>query len=66
MFGFGIALMHIADYFARRKHDKKERISQDREEYQREQVKQCTICGDHFHNDLTLQDHIKSKHPNTL
>jgi hypothetical protein len=25
MFGFSIALMHIADYFARRKHDKKER-----------------------------------------
>jgi hypothetical protein len=42
MFGFGIALMHIADYFARRKHDKKERINQDKEEYQREQVKQCT------------------------
>ena len=60
MFGFGIALMHIADYFARRKHDKKERISQDKEEFQREQ---CTIRGAHFDNDLALQDHIKSKHP---
>jgi hypothetical protein len=26
MFGFGIALMHIADYFTRRKYDKKERL----------------------------------------
>jgi hypothetical protein len=35
MFGFGIALMHIADYFTRRKYDKKERISKSEEEYTR-------------------------------
>jgi hypothetical protein len=32
MFGFGIALMHIVDYFARRKHDKKERKTKIRED----------------------------------
>lgn len=63
MFGFGIALMHIADYFARRKYDKKERISQEKEEYQSRDVKQCPTCADRFDSDTALKNHIKQKHP---
>ena len=63
MFGFGIALMHIADYFARRKYDKKERISQEKEEYQRRDVNQCLTCGDRFDSDTALKSHNKQKHP---
>ncbi|MDQ3837715.1 MAG: hypothetical protein M3297_00430 [Thermoproteota archaeon] len=66
MFGFGIALMHIADYFTRRKYDKKERISQDKEEYRGERVKQCDICGARFENGTTLEDHIISNHSGTI
>jgi hypothetical protein len=66
MFGFGIALMHIADYFARRKYDKKERISQYKEGYRGEKANQCDICGAHFENGTTLQDHVNSKHPGTI
>ena len=56
--------MHIADFFTRRKYDKKERISKSEEEYQRE-GKQCHTCGDHFDSDIALEDHIKRKHPGT-
>lgn len=63
MFGFGIALMHIADYFTRRKYDKKERISKSEEEYKRKEEKQCQICGDHFDSAITLEVHINRKHP---
>ena len=65
MFGFGIALMHIADYFTRRKYDKKERISKSEEENQREEGKHCRICGDHFDSEIALEDHINRKHPST-
>jgi hypothetical protein len=63
MFGFGIALMHIADYFTRRKYDKKERISKCEEEYQRIEGKQCHTCGNHFDSKIALEDHINRKHP---
>jgi hypothetical protein len=62
MFGFGIALMHIADYFTRRKYDKKERISKSEEEYKRKEGKQCQTCGDHFDNEMALEAHINRKH----
>jgi hypothetical protein len=62
MFGFGIALMHIADFFARRKYDKKERISESEEEYQRKEGKQCHTCGDHFNSEMALENHMKRKH----
>jgi hypothetical protein len=65
VFGFGIAFMHIADYFTRRKYDKKERISKSEEEYQREEGKHCRICGDHFDSEIALEDHINRNHPGT-
>ncbi len=58
----GIALMHIADRFTRRKYDKKERISKSEEEYQRKEGKQCHTCGDYFDSEMALEDHIKRKH----
>jgi hypothetical protein len=63
MFGFGIALMHIADYFTRRKYDNKERISKSEEEYKRKEGIQCQICGDHFDSEMALEVHIDRKHP---
>jgi hypothetical protein len=63
MFGFGIALMHIADYFTRRKYDKKERISKSEEEYQRIEGKKRYTCGNHFDSKMALEDHINKKHP---
>jgi hypothetical protein len=65
MFGFGILLMHLADYFARRKHDSNERIIRGKEEYQRKEVKQCLTCGDRFDNDMALKNHINQRHPRT-
>jgi hypothetical protein len=32
MFGFGIILMHLADYYTRRKYDKKRRRQKEKEE----------------------------------
>lgn len=55
--------MHIADYFARRKYDKKERTSQEKEEYQSRDVNQCLTCGDRFDSDTALKNHNKQKHP---
>jgi hypothetical protein len=66
MFGFGIALMHIADYFTRRKYDKKERVSKSEEEYQRKEGKQCNTCGDYLDSEMALEDHINRKHPGTF
>ena len=66
MFGFGIALMHIADYFTRRKYDNKERISKSEGEYQWIEGKQCDTCGNHFDSKMALEDHINRKHPGTL
>jgi hypothetical protein len=63
MFGIGIALMHIADYFTRRKYDKKERISKSEEEYQRIEGKKSHTCGNHFDSKMALEDHINRKHP---
>ena len=57
--------MHIADYFTRRKYDKKERISKSEEEYQREEGKHCRTCGDNFGSEMALEDHINRKHPGT-
>ena len=62
MFGFGIALMHIADYFTRRKYDKKEMDSKSEEEYKRKEGKQCQTCGDHFDSEMALEAHINRKH----
>jgi hypothetical protein len=62
MFGFGIALMHIADYFTRRKYDKKERVSKSEEEYKMKEGKQCQTCGDHFDSEMELEVHINRKH----
>lgn len=62
MFGFGIALMHIADFFTRRKYDKKVRISKSEEEYQGNEGKQCHTCGNLFDSEMALEDHIKRKH----
>ena len=46
------ALIHIADFFTRRKYDKKERISKSEEEYKRREGKQCHTGGDHFDSEL--------------
>jgi hypothetical protein len=54
--------MHIADYFARRKYNKKERTSQEKEEYQSRDVKQCLTCGDRFDSSTALKNHNKQKH----
>jgi hypothetical protein len=62
MFGFGIALMYIADYFTRRKNDKKEMDSKSEEEYKRKEGKQCQTCGDHFDSKMELEVHINRKH----
>ena len=66
MYGFGIALMHIADYFTRRKYDKKERISKSEEVHQRKEGKQCHTCGNYFDSEMALEDHINRKHPGTF
>jgi hypothetical protein len=66
MYGFGIALMHIADYFTRRKYDKKERISKSEEVCQRKEGKQCHTCGNYFDSEMALEDHINRKHPGTF
>jgi hypothetical protein len=55
--------MHIADYFTRRKYNKKERISQEKEDYQSRDIKQCPSCADRFDSDAALKNHIKQKHP---
>ncbi|CAN5470319.1 hypothetical protein BH18THE2_BH18THE2_13770 [soil metagenome] len=54
--------MHIADFFTRRKYDKKVRISKSEEEYQRNEGKQCHTCVDLFDSEMALEDHIKRKH----
>lgn len=65
MFGFGIILMHLADYFARRKYDKQRRKNDEVKEQQViDRTKQCDICGKDFGTETELETHIKESHPN--
>jgi hypothetical protein len=63
MWGFGIYLMHLVDYLARRNHDKKERRS--KTEQHLNATKECHICGKDFYSE-TLDSHIKEKHSDIL
>ena len=63
MFGFGIILMHLADYFVRRKYDKQRRKNDEVKEHQVIDV-QCDICGKDFGTEIELEIHIKESHPN--
>jgi hypothetical protein len=65
MFGFGIILMHLADYFARRNYDKQRRKNDEVKQKQViDRTKQCDICGNDFGTEIELETHIKESHPN--
>ena len=67
MFGFGIILMHLADYFARRKYDKQRRKNDEVKQKQViDRTKQCDICGKDFDTEIELETHIKESHPNNM
>jgi hypothetical protein len=50
MWGFGIYLMHLADYLAGRKHKKK--------------AKTCDVCGQQFRTIEDMEAHRRKEHPN--
>jgi hypothetical protein len=50
MWGFGIYLMHLADYFAGRKRKKK--------------AKTCDVCGQQFRTREDMEAHRRKEHPN--
>jgi hypothetical protein len=65
MFGFGIILMHLADYFARRKYDEQRKKNDEVKQQQViDRTKQCDICGKDFGTEIELEIHIKESHPN--
>jgi hypothetical protein len=68
MFGFGIILMHLADYFARRKYDEQRKKNDEVKQQQvRDSTRQCVICGKDFATEIELETHIKESHPsNTI
>jgi hypothetical protein len=68
MFGFGIILMHLADYFARRKYDEQRKRNDDvTQQRVIDRTKQCDICGKDFGTEIGLETHIKESHPdNTI
>jgi hypothetical protein len=68
MFGFGIILMHLADYFARRKYDEQRKKMTNLSNSKSEIVqRQCVICGKDFATEIELETHIKESHPsNTI
>ena len=64
MFGFGIILMHLADYFARRKYDEHGGKNDEVKQQQvRDKTKKCDICGKDFNATIELETHIKESHP---
>lgn len=68
MFGFGIILMHLADYFARRKYDAhREKNDEAKQQQVIDGTKQCDVCGKYFGTAIELETHIKESHPsNTI
>lgn len=64
MFGFGIILMHLADYFARRKYDKQRKNDEVVQQQVIDRTKQCDICGKSFGIEMELGNHIRENHPN--
>ncbi|HEY9385673.1 MAG TPA: hypothetical protein VIP70_01430 [Nitrososphaeraceae archaeon] len=64
MWGFGIYLMHLADWLTRRKYDKEKRRSREDKQEQLADRKQCRICRKNFGSEIELENHIKENHPN--
>ena len=65
MWGFGMYLMHLADYLTRRKYNKEERRKESRQQRIVDR-KKCRICGKDFDNGSRLGTHMKEKHPGIL
>ena len=63
MFGFGILLMHLSDYFARRRHDKNKRKSGKTKKQQLgDRKKYCDVCGKAFVTGIELGNHKIEAH----
>jgi methionine synthase II (cobalamin-independent) len=60
MFGFGIILVHLADYFARRIYDKQRRKNDEEQQV----IDRTKHCGKDFGTETELETHIKESHPN--
>lgn len=51
MWGFGVYLMHLADFLTRRRHNK-------------QKLKTCDVCREKFDSIETMEKHRRDSHPN--
>ncbi|HKU49543.1 MAG TPA: hypothetical protein VJP79_06310 [Nitrososphaera sp.] len=51
MWGFGIYLMHLADYVSRRR-------------YNKQKMKTCDVCREKFDTIEVMEKHRRDSHPN--
>jgi hypothetical protein len=63
MWGFGMYLMHLADYLTRRKYDKEKGREPKQQLAYRDK---CRVCRKGFSSKIELDNQMKKKHPNSL